>query len=175
MTHWKGIKGGSMEFDIRMSRLVNSVNYNEDILANAQHGSEGLQETPVQGRSASVRGRGRGRRKTQRVCGSTRSVPPTQAVVVEPETREIEGERANVSEHVVENESLLASEQEETEVYDIVQNFRYSLVRDGLRMNTLNKFDGITASDIDDWFEQFHAVVDDVTPSDKELVYMLKI
>ena len=174
MTHGKRIKCGSMKFEIRMSRLVNSVNYNEEVLANAQHGSEGLQETPVQGRSASVRGRGRGRRQTQRVRGSTRSVPPTRAVVVEPETREIEGERANVSENVVENEGLVASEEEETELYDIGQNFRYSLVRDVLRMNTLNKFDGITASDIDDWFEQFHAVVDDVNPSDKELVYMLK-
>ena len=49
--------------------------------------------------------------------------------------------------------------------------FRYSLVRDMLKMNTIPKFSG---GDIDDWLEQFHAIVDDVEPTDRELVYMMK-
>ena len=123
----------------------------------------------------------------QRVRNRTRviTVPETAAVLNTPAAVVLNNEIAleGVRDATTENQGerdvpieIVATDEDQGKDWSINPQFRYSLVRDVLRMNTLVKFDGVTNTyfDIDDWFEQFDAVIDDVSPSDKERVYMLK-
>ena len=69
----------------------------------------------------------------------------------------------------------------DTEVRNVVRRvdtrYTFSLVRDMLKANTIQMFDGMITNkhvDIDDWFDQFHAIVEDLELNDFEMIHLLK-